>query len=144
MKKLDKRGVAALEFCLVAVPFFMFMFVIFDLGRYVITQQSLQMLSGAGARQCYINGLATCTGDPLPTDDAKKAVAPFLYSGGLTPSLQVTQGATQLTVTAWLPNFTMLMPIWGALTTGACDPNHLLFPAGNSPTRPCAFTSIPH
>jgi hypothetical protein len=29
MKKLDKRGVAALEFCLVAVPLFTLMFAIF-------------------------------------------------------------------------------------------------------------------
>ena len=31
MRKLDQRGVAALEFCLVAVPFFILMFAIFDL-----------------------------------------------------------------------------------------------------------------
>src|SRR5215471_13157770 len=85
MKKLDKRGVAALEFCLVAAPVFILMFAIFDLGRYAITIQSLQMLSGAGVRQCYINGLATCTTDPLPSDAAKQAVAPFLYAGGLKP-----------------------------------------------------------
>jgi Flp pilus assembly protein TadG len=34
MRKLDERGVAALEFCLVAVPLFTLMFAIFDLGRY--------------------------------------------------------------------------------------------------------------
>jgi hypothetical protein len=128
MKKLDKRGVAALEFCLVAAPLFMLMFVIFDLGRYAITQQSLQMLSGAGARQCYINGLATCTSDPL-TDDDKARIAPLLVQ----PKLKVTQD-TELTVKAYQPNFTMLMPIWGALNTGACDPD----------PWPCAFTSIPH
>ena len=37
MRKLDQRGVAALEFCLVAVPLFFLMFGIFDLGRYAIT-----------------------------------------------------------------------------------------------------------
>ena len=50
MRKLDQRGVAALEFCLVAVPLFTLMFVIFDLGRYAITMQSLRMLANAGAR----------------------------------------------------------------------------------------------
>src|SRR6266487_3354390 len=82
MRKLDQRGVAALEFCLVAVPLFTLMFAIFDLGRYAITMQSLRMLANAGARAvmiCYdvpnksYNG---CTGDPLSAA-AKQAVAPF-------------------------------------------------------------------
>ncbi|WP_439374543.1 TadE/TadG family type IV pilus assembly protein [Bradyrhizobium sp. DASA03120] len=126
MRKLDQRGVAALEFCLVAVPLFILMFVIFDLGRYAITMQSLRALAGAGARamminDCYVNSVInrtspTCSGDPLPTDAAKQAVAPFLYAGGLTPTLNVpapAAGATALTVTASQTGFTMLMPIWG-------------------------------
>jgi hypothetical protein len=117
MKKLDNRGVAALEFGLVAGPLLLLIFIILDIGRYAITVQSLQMLSGAGARQCYISGLATCSGDPLPTDDDKKRFSPFLYVGGLTPKLAVTQGATELTVTASQPNFTMLLPIWGKTLT---------------------------
>jgi Flp pilus assembly protein TadG len=118
MRKLDKRGVAALEFCLVAVPLFTLMFAIFDLGRYAITMQSLRMLANAGARAvmiCYDVPNKTytgCTGDPLPSDAAKKAVAPFSYSGG-PPTLAVALGATVLTVTASQPGFTMLMPIWG-------------------------------
>ena len=118
MRKLDKRGVAALEFCLVAVPLFTLMFVIFDLGRYAITMQSLRMLANAGARAsmiCYDvanNTYAGCTGDPL-SDATKQAVAPFLYFGGLTPSLNIASGASALTVTASQPSFTMLMPIWG-------------------------------
>jgi Flp pilus assembly protein TadG len=55
MRKLDQRGVAALEFCLVAVPLFMFMFAIFDLGRYAITVQSLRALANAGARVMMVN-----------------------------------------------------------------------------------------
>ena len=51
MRKLDKRGTAALEFILVAVPLFTLMFVIFDLGRFAITMQSLWMLANAEARQ---------------------------------------------------------------------------------------------
>ena len=119
MRKLDKRGVAALEFCLVAVPLFTLMFAIFDLGRYAITMQSLRMLANAGARAvmiCYDvpnKTYAGCTGDPLPSDAAKKAVAPFSYSGGHSPTLAVALGATALNVTASQPSFTMLMPIWG-------------------------------
>ena len=122
MRKLDQRGVAALEFCLVAVPLFTLMFAIFDLGRYAITMQSLRMLANAGARAvmiCYDVPKKTytgCTGDPLPSDAAKQAVAPFLYAGGLTPTLNLqapAAGATALTITASQPGFTMLMPIWG-------------------------------
>jgi hypothetical protein len=93
------------------------MFAIFDFGRYAITMQSLRTLANAGARSvmiCYdvVNKTyAGCTGDTLPSDAAKQAVAPFLYSGGLTPTLNAAQGAT-ITVTASQPGFTMLMPIW--------------------------------
>jgi Flp pilus assembly protein TadG len=124
MRKLDQRGVAALEFCLVAVPLFTLMFAIFDLGRYAITMQSLRMLANAGARAvmiCYDVPNKTytgCTGDPLPSDAAKKAVAPFSCRGGHTPTLAVALGATALNVTASQPSFKMLMPIWGtALNT---------------------------
>jgi Flp pilus assembly protein TadG len=124
MRKLDQRGVAALEFCLVAVPLFTLMFVIFDFGRYAITMQSLRALADAGARaiminNCYVNAEIQkntptgCPNDPL-SDAAKKAVAPFLYNGGLTPTLSAPAAATTpLTVTASQPGFTMLMPIWG-------------------------------
>ena len=54
MRKLDQRGVAALEFCLVAVPLFTLMFAIFDLGRYAITMQSLRTLANAGARAMMV------------------------------------------------------------------------------------------
>jgi hypothetical protein len=129
MKKLDQRGVAALEFCLVAVPLLTLMFAIFDLGRYVITVQSLRALADAGARaiminDCYVSNVMhkntpTCSGDPLPSDAAKKAVAPFLYNGGLTPTLSAPAAAiTPLTVTASQPRFTMLMPIWGTTLNG--------------------------
>jgi Flp pilus assembly protein TadG len=123
MRKLDQRGMAAFEFCLVAVPLFTLMFAIFDLGRYAITMQSLRTLANAGARAimitCYTNAVIQknsptgCTGDPLPSVAAKKAVAPLLYAGGLAPTLNTTAGATALTVTASEPSFNMLMPIWG-------------------------------
>jgi|SRR5690349_13395962 Flp pilus assembly protein TadG len=128
MRKLDQRGVAAFEFCLVAVLFFTFVFAIFDFGRYVITMQSLRALANAGARatmiKCYtpaVTGLApntlasSCTdiGSYLTSTQMQNA-APFLYQGGLTPTLTTTSGGSALTVTASQPNFAMLMPIWGA------------------------------
>jgi len=121
MRKLDQRGIGAMEFCLVIVPLFILMFAIFDLGRYAITMQSLRALANAGARtwminDCYVNSAMqrtapTCSGDPLPSVAQKKAVAPML--GGLSPTLNTTAGASALTVTASVPSFNMLMPIWG-------------------------------
>ena len=123
MRKLDQRGVAALEFCLVVVPLFTLMFAIFDLGRYAITIQSLRALANAEARAnmitCYTpaaigntSSPSSCTGDYLSVAQ-KQAIAPFLYAGGLTPTLSTASGAAALTITASLPGFTMLMPIWG-------------------------------
>jgi Flp pilus assembly protein TadG len=132
MRKLDQRGVAALEFCLVAAPLFLLMFTIFDLGLYAIHVQSLQTLANAGARvmmiKCYTPTVigttplspwsasntspSSCTGDPLPGLQAKQDVAPFVSLGGATPTLNITlASATALTVTAssgyamiWWPN----------------------------------------
>jgi Flp pilus assembly protein TadG len=122
MRKLDRRGVAALEFCLVAVPLFTLMFAIFDLGRYAITMHSLRALANAQARANMINcytpaaiantSPSSCTGDYLSAAQ-KQAVAPFLYAGGLTPTLSTALGAGALTVTVSQPSFAMLVPIWG-------------------------------
>lgn len=127
MRKLDQRGTAALEFCLVAVPLFTLMFAIFDLGRYAITMQSLRHLASAGARQnmiqCYTPAVVAstspsgCTGDYLTTTQ-KQDAAPFLYAAGLTPTMSTTQGASALTVAASLPGFTMIFPIWGTALNG--------------------------
>ncbi len=123
MRKLDNRGVAAFEIILVFVPLFTLMFAIFDLARYAITMQSLRALAGAGARAfmidtCYVDNVRqkqspTCSGDPLPSATQKQAIAPFLYFGGLAPTLNVTSGGNNLTVTASQAGFAMVMPIWG-------------------------------
>ena len=127
MRKLDQRGVAALEFCLVAVPLFTLMFAIFDLGRYAITMQSLHALANAGSRAvmitCYTDAAIAQTSPSGCTDintyfpdPQRQDAAPFLYAGGLTPTLDIpapAAGATALTITASQPGFTMLMPIWG-------------------------------
>jgi hypothetical protein len=123
MRKLDQRGVAALEFCFVAVPLFTLMFAIFDLGNYAITMQSLRALANAEARanmiSCYTPAVignsspSSCTGHYL-SDAQKQAIAPFLYAGGLTPTLNTASGAAALTITASQTGFTMLMPIWGS------------------------------
>jgi Flp pilus assembly protein TadG len=126
MRKLDQRGVAALEFCFVAAPLFILMFVIFDFGRYAITMQSLRTLANAGARammiQCYTPAViastspSACAGDYLSAAQKQNA-APFLFAGGLTPTVNTAAGAGVLTVTASQPGFTMIMPIWGTALT---------------------------
>ncbi|WP_347337377.1 TadE/TadG family type IV pilus assembly protein [Bradyrhizobium tropiciagri] len=127
MRRLDQRGVASIEFCLVAVPLFTLIFAIFDFGRYAITMQSLRALADAGARaniiQCYSpavikgNSPSTCTTDYLSATQ-KQAIAPFLYNSslGLTPTVTTTAGTNVLTVTAKLSGFTMLMPFWSTTT----------------------------
>jgi Flp pilus assembly protein TadG len=129
MRKLDNRGAAAWEFILVAVPLFMLIFAIFDLGRFAITLQSLYALANWGARTVMINCYTpdaiqkqspsgcTCTSPtfPCPSATQMQNAAPALYAGGLTPTVSVVAGAHSLTVTAQFeaPGFTMMMPIWG-------------------------------
>lgn len=138
MRKLDNRGASAFEFILVFVPLFTLMFVIFDLGRYAITMQSLRTLASAGARavmiSCYTPAMlqsppqspSGCTGDPLSLT-AKQNAAPFLYFGRLTPTLTVGSSANNLTVTASQASFTMLMPIWGTALNAPSASTHIPF-----------------
>jgi hypothetical protein len=117
------------------------MFVIVDLGRYAITVQSLHALANAGAREIMINCYTEaavqktsptgCGGDPL-SDDAKKAVAPFLYNGGLAPTLDAAADASPIVVTASQPGFTMLMPIWGSSFDHPSATAKIPFPAPSS------------
>ena len=137
MRKLDQRGVAAFEFCGVAAVLFMSMFTIIDLGRYAITMQSLRTLANAGSRavmikDCYMNAAIkktaapTCSGDPLSAT-AKQNVAPFLFAGGLSPTLNIS-GSGPYTVTAAQPGFTMIMPIWGTALNSPSASTKLPFP----------------
>ena len=122
MKQLDNRGAAAWEFILVAVPLFVLWFVIFDLGRFAITLQSLYALANWGARAVMINcytpdaiqkqSPSGCTTNYLSKTQMQNA-APALYAGGLTPTVSVAAGAHSLTVTASESGFKMIMPIWG-------------------------------
>jgi len=81
------------------------------------------MLANAGARSVMI--YPTCVTAALqkqsligcaPSDllSITPNVPPALYWGGLTPTLGPSTTSTNpLTVTASLPAFTMIMPIWG-------------------------------
>ncbi|WP_225713089.1 TadE/TadG family type IV pilus assembly protein [Bradyrhizobium semiaridum] len=125
MRKLDQRGVAAFEFCVIAFALFMAMFSIIDLARYAITMQSLRTLASVAARtitvsDCYVNAALNkttpaCPSDPLSLTQ-KQDAAPFLYTNGAAaaPTVSSTVGTSVITVTA-SQNFTMILPFWGTL-----------------------------
>ena len=135
--KLGQRGTASFEFIICALPFFLLMFAVFDIGRYAVTLQSLQNLADAGARAAMLcsttqsDFVATqggtwpsnCTGNSLMPTTAMQTVAPVLYWGSDTPTLSApapATGATGLTVTASLTGFQMMVPWWG---TGLNNPS---------------------
>jgi hypothetical protein len=141
MMTLNKRGTAALEFAFVAVPFFLLMFAIVDLGRYAITMQSLRMLAGAGARSvmidCYTPKVISqqspgiCVDEPMTKPGARKDVAPFLFArDGTGPTLDARQigideahpTGTALEITASTV-FVTMVPLWGTALSG---PNNKL------------------
>ena len=113
-----------MEFGIIGVVVFTMMFAIFDLGRYTITLHSLEMLAAESARTeiiCYSPALAgqaarTCSGDPLDvkaSNSSARQLFPFLYLGGLAPTVTTTTTAPHV-VQASEPGFTMIMPFWPA------------------------------
>jgi len=158
MKKLDKRGVASLEFVLVATLLFTLMFALIDLGRYVITVQSLRSLASAEAREmmirCYTSDVinshlpTNCAATDYLSDSYKQTYAPFLYAGGLTPTVSITcavgTGVTPVpTGCAVAPN--IALPAKGALTVTASEPDFkMMFQKiwGTALNAPSASTSI--
>ncbi|MDP2354549.1 MAG: pilus assembly protein [Beijerinckiaceae bacterium] len=118
MRRLDQRGAVAFEFCLVAVVLFTFFFAIFDLGRYAIAMQSLRALASNGARatmiKCYTPAVTGIVANTSPSSCIH--INAYLASDlilGQTPTLSASSGGSVLTITAALPDFAMLMPIWG-------------------------------
>ena len=124
MRKLDRRGVAAFEFCLVAIPFLTSMFVIFDLGRYAITVQSLRWYANAGARaamisDCYVKPALAVPKTPPTCSTANLSGVdkpPFVSASA---ALSLTSSSAALTVKAKDDGFVMAMtlltkPLWPA------------------------------
>jgi len=116
MRKLSNRGTAALEFVLVAVPFFILMFGVIELGRYAVTVHSLEKLAAAQARAvmiCY-SGKAH---DTSPNMGACATETPFVsaadvapFVGTLTATMRNDTTAKNITVTAKL-DFATVMPL---------------------------------
>jgi TadE-like protein len=135
MKRLDQRGSAAFEFCLVAVFFFTFVFAIFDLGRYAITMQLLRALASEGARatmiKCYTPKVTQSLSPSGCTSVSTYYTSTYLTSVptimGFTPTLSASDSGSVLTITATLPGFSMMTPTWSGLNS-----------------TPTASTSIPY
>jgi Flp pilus assembly protein TadG len=152
MKKLDNRGVASWEFILVMPPLFMLIFVIFDLGRYAITIQSLQTLADAGARaamiSCYTkdavaNKLSSVGTDCTSPCSAASTAPAWATSSqwaqvqtmasvisGLTPQLCFAPSGTNLNVTAKVTFSVAMTPLTQPLWPSSFN-------------NPSAATSIP-
>jgi Flp pilus assembly protein TadG len=120
MRKLDQRGVAAFEFCLIFLPFLASMFVIFDLARYAITVQSLRWYASAGARAamigCYSDAAINKTAVACSTSDLSSVdKPPFVGAATLTVTsndpltieadMTFTMGMTKLTQPFWPSSF---------------------------------------
>jgi Flp pilus assembly protein TadG len=133
----NRRGATAMEFALIAIPVMITLFAIFDFGRYAITLHSLRTLASEAARATMINcytqdvitrqSAASCTAAATYLPDAQRQlIAPFLYLGGLTPTVTITTscgspcvtGTGIMTVTAAEPNFKMLVQTYWASESG--------------------------
>lgn len=139
MRKLDRRGVAAFEFCLVAIPFLTSMFVIFDLGRYAITVQSLRWYANAGARQvmigCYTDRAIDSSKPACTTADLSGVDKPPFVSASA--ALSLTSSSAALTVTAADSAFTMGMtpltqPLWPTSFNNPSVSTQIPLPASSS------------
>lgn len=125
MRKLDQRGAAAFEFCLVAVFFFTFVFAIFDLGRYAITMQLLRALASDAARatmiKCYTPQVTQSASPSTCTDVNTYYSAVYLTSVtnimGITPTLTASADGSAINITVTLPGFSMMTPTWAGLNS---------------------------
>lgn len=114
----DRRGATALEFSMIAIPFFFMMFGFFDLGRYAIIVNSMDILAGAEARaimvSCYGPAAnagtspAGCTSDPLSTSQ-KLTYAPWLANCATISCVSITSGSNAIRVTVSY-NYTFMVP----------------------------------
>src|SRR5262245_1533657 len=121
----DRRGATALEFTIVLLTLFIFIFGIFDASRYALTWYSVRNLANEAMRQqiiCYspliakIAQTVTCPSDPLSTDQ-KQQVAPALFWGGSgAPTVSVSTDPTDTTlsrprvITAQVTGLTPVIP----------------------------------
>jgi len=75
-RKRRRRGVAAVEFAIVALIFFLLVFGIMEYGRMVMAYQVLNTASCEGARVATLDGVST--------QDVEDQVETYLTGGGIT------------------------------------------------------------
>ncbi len=126
----DRSGSAALEFSFILWPFVALIFAMFDLGHYLVVQQSLGTLASEAARsmiiQCgsthYGKLVSTCLNSYTPLTAAQqKQIAPMLFLGGASPAIHI-HGISNIGVpggsfvfVASLSTFPTVLPWWGHL-----------------------------
>ena len=124
-----RRGSASLEFAFIAVPFFLLLFGIADMGRYLLFSHGVNAITSEAARymmvqimtgSSFTNGCHTGSSVAAQVESA----APYLDQTQLnfcttTSTITPTGGtpATKVTVTASYP-FTFMFPAaWGGNPT---------------------------
>ncbi len=129
LARRDRRGVAALEFALVA-PVLLFLFLgTIELGRYFLTQQNIRTLTAETARAALIS--PSVIGCPVPVTNFSRinAKTPFLNPGGLTVCITRgtdAEGRATINVTTTYA-FATLVPFLNFLNGNVSDSTRLVY-----------------
>ena len=86
---VDRRGVASVEFAVVALVFFMMLFAIVELGRLAAAQSALSYAVDVATRYAAVHGADSATPATTATVAAQfaAAAAPILGSGAPSPTV---------------------------------------------------------
>ncbi len=109
----DRSGIVSLEFALIAPGFLLMFFGTIEMGRYLFTRQSLELLTGQVARAAVIGTITP--GCPL-TLPASFSIPPMLAPGNLSVCVSQSTPAgseTQYQVTSTY-DFTFFLPVFAA------------------------------
>ena len=124
-----RRGSASLEFALIALPFFLLLFGITDMGRYLLFSHGVNAISSEAARYMMVQimaGSSFTNGCQTSSSVAAQvaSAAPYLDQVQLTfctTTSTITPAggtpATKVTVTASYPFQFMLPAAWGGNPT---------------------------
>jgi len=83
----DTRGQALVEFTLVAPLLFLVVIGIFEVGRYILFQQTLNNATREGARYAIVHGAnSSCPSGPWPADHEEWGDPPSMCNGAPYPS----------------------------------------------------------
>ena len=83
-KRTDRRGAAAVEFALVAIPLCLFVFGILEFGRLILVQHSLTAATREGARLAALNTDVNDDDDNhLTTAEIETAIQSMLVGQGI-------------------------------------------------------------